>query len=189
MAKNKVLSLTHDSQLSHIGWGLCSMVASLSRPRAACVWYIAHRHGGVRGEHMAVYVLALKASAQKRSTSFLLTFHCPKKVTCFHSCSNVREEKSHTGRRRCGFDPELGRLTAGGNGNSLQYSCLESSMDRGAWWATVHGVTKSLTKLSPYARHREGRRPQKCLCSWEENGKYLMGNTDDDHIGRVSTGP
>ena len=35
-----------------------------------------------------------------------------------------------------------------GNGNSLQYSCLENSMDRGAWWATVHGVTKSRTRLS-----------------------------------------
>ena len=35
-----------------------------------------------------------------------------------------------------------------GNGNPLQYSCLENSMDRGAWWATVHGVTKSQTGLS-----------------------------------------
>ena len=35
-----------------------------------------------------------------------------------------------------------------GNGNLLQYSCLENSMDRGAWWATVHGVTKSRTRLS-----------------------------------------
>ena len=34
-----------------------------------------------------------------------------------------------------------------GNGNPLQYSCLENSMDRGAWWATVHGVTKSQTRL------------------------------------------
>ena len=34
-----------------------------------------------------------------------------------------------------------------GNGNPLQYSCLESSMDRGAWWATVHGITKSWTQL------------------------------------------
>ena len=32
-----------------------------------------------------------------------------------------------------------------GNGNPLQYSCLENPMDRGAWWATVHGVTKSRT--------------------------------------------
>ena len=34
-----------------------------------------------------------------------------------------------------------------GNGNPLQYSCLENSMDRGAWWATVHGVTKSWIRL------------------------------------------
>ena len=34
-----------------------------------------------------------------------------------------------------------------GNGNPLQYSCLENSMDRGDWWATVHGVTKSQTSI------------------------------------------
>ena len=33
------------------------------------------------------------------------------------------------------------------NGSKLQYSCLENPMDRGAWWATVHGVTKSRTRL------------------------------------------
>ena len=43
--------------------------------------------------------------------------------------------------------PELGRFPREGNGNPLQYSCLENSMDRGAWWATVHGVTKSRTRL------------------------------------------
>ena len=37
-----------------------------------------------------------------------------------------------------------------GNGNPLQYSCLENSMDRGAWWAAVHGVTKSWTRLSDF---------------------------------------
>ena len=42
-----------------------------------------------------------------------------------------------------GSIPELGRSPGGGNGHSLQYSCLENSMDRGAWWATVHGVAKS----------------------------------------------
>ena len=44
--------------------------------------------------------------------------------------------------------PGLGRSPGGGNGNSLQYSCLESPMDRGAWQATVHGVAKSRTQLS-----------------------------------------
>ena len=39
--------------------------------------------------------------------------------------------------------PGLGRSRGEGNGNLLQFSCLENSMDRGAWWAAVHGVTKS----------------------------------------------
>ena len=46
-------------------------------------------------------------------------------------------------------DPDLipgSRRSPGkGNGNPLQYSCLENSMDRGVWWATAHGVTKSPT--------------------------------------------
>ena len=42
-----------------------------------------------------------------------------------------------------------GRSPGGGHGNS-QYSCLENPMDRGAWWATVHRVTKSWTQLSAH---------------------------------------
>ena len=38
----------------------------------------------------------------------------------------------------------MGRSPGGGNGNPLQYSCLENPMDRGAWWATVQGVAKEL---------------------------------------------
>ena len=47
-----------------------------------------------------------------------------------------------------GSIPGLGRSPGGGHGNPLQYSCLENPMDRGAWWATVHGVTKSWAQLS-----------------------------------------
>ena len=47
-----------------------------------------------------------------------------------------------------GSIPELGRSPEEGNGNPLQYSCLENSMDGGAWWATVYGVMKSQTQLS-----------------------------------------
>ena len=43
-----------------------------------------------------------------------------------------------------GSIPELGRSPGEGNSNSLQGSCLENLMNRGAWWATVHGVTKEL---------------------------------------------
>ena len=44
--------------------------------------------------------------------------------------------------------PGLGRSPGRGGGNQFQYSCLENSMARGAWWATVHGVTKSQTQLT-----------------------------------------
>ena len=45
--------------------------------------------------------------------------------------------------RDAGLIPGLGRSPGGGHGNPLQYSCLENPMDRGAWWATAHGVTES----------------------------------------------
>ena len=44
-----------------------------------------------------------------------------------------------------GSIPGLGRFLGKGNGNPSKYSCLGNPMDRGAWWATVHGVTKSWT--------------------------------------------
>ena len=47
--------------------------------------------------------------------------------------------------RDVGSIPGWGRFPGEGNGNPLQYSCLENPMDRGAWQATVHGVTKSRT--------------------------------------------
>ena len=70
---------------------------------------------------------------------------------------NFRKCKIHTGF--CGSEvkapfcnvgdlgsiPRSGRFPGEGNGNPLQYSCLENPMDRGAWWATVHGVAKSQT--------------------------------------------
>ena len=47
-----------------------------------------------------------------------------------------------------GSIPGSGRSLGEGNGNPLQYSCLENPMDGGAWWATVHAVAKSQTRLS-----------------------------------------
>ena len=49
-----------------------------------------------------------------------------------------------------GSIPGLGTSPGKGNGYSLQHSCLENSMDRGAWWATVYGVKKSWTQLSDF---------------------------------------
>ena len=54
-----------------------------------------------------------------------------------------KESVCNTGDR--GLIPGLGRSPGGGHGNALQDSCLENPMDRGAWWAMTHGVTKSWT--------------------------------------------
>ena len=47
-----------------------------------------------------------------------------------------------------GSFPGSGRSPGEGNGHTLQYPCLETSMDRGGWWATVHGVTKNRVRLN-----------------------------------------
>ena len=73
--------------------------------------------------------------------------------------------------RVLGLVPESGRSPRVGNGNPLQYSCLENSMGRGAWWATGYGVTKRWIPLSTHThththtyiyrereRGREGKR-------------------------------
>ena len=52
--------------------------------------------------------------------------------------------------RDTGAIPGLGRSPGEGNVNPLQYSCLENPIDRGAWWATAHGVTGSQTRLSTH---------------------------------------
>ena len=54
-----------------------------------------------------------------------------------------------------GLIPGLGRSPGEGNGNPLQYSCLENSKDGGAWWAKVHGVAKSRTQLSDFTHLKE----------------------------------
>ena len=55
--------------------------------------------------------------------------------------------------RDVGLISGSGRYPGGGHGNPLQYSCLENPMDRGAWWATVRGVTKSRTRLKRLSTH------------------------------------
>ena len=62
-------------------------------------------------------------------------------------CSSVGKE-SACSAGDLGLIPGSGRSPGAGNGNPLQYSSLENLMDRGAWWAAVHGVTKSQAQLS-----------------------------------------
>ena len=54
-----------------------------------------------------------------------------------------------------GSSPGSGRSPGEGNGNPLQYCCLENPMDGGAWQATVHGVAKSWTRLTSLPKYRE----------------------------------
>ena len=63
-----------------------------------------------------------------------------------------------------GSVPGLGRSPGGGNGNSLQYSCLKNPTDRGTWRTTVHGVTKSLTWLWD-STHAQGHCALSCSIS------------------------
>ena len=55
--------------------------------------------------------------------------------------------------RDVGLIPESGRSAGGGHGSPLQYSCLQNPLDRAAWWAAVHGVTKSRTRLKRLSTH------------------------------------
>ena len=57
------------------------------------------------------------------------------------------------GVRDTGLTPGSRRSPGGGHGNPLQYSCLENPLEREAWWVTVHGVTKSQTRLKRLSMH------------------------------------
>ena len=63
-----------------------------------------------------------------------------------HACQ-CRRHKRHR------FNPYVGKIPGGGLSNLVQYSGLENPMDRGTWWATVHGVTQSQTRLKRLSMH------------------------------------
>jgi len=71
--------------------------------------------------------------------------------TGFPGVSDGKEFSCNVGD--LGSIPGLGRSPGEGNSYTLQYSCLESSLDRGAWQVTVHGVTKSQTQVNEFHFH------------------------------------
>ena len=76
---------------------------------------------------------------------------CPLPARGFPGGTNGKNSPANAGDvRDVGSIPGSGRSPGGGNGNPLQYSCLGNPMDKGAWWATVHGAAKSQTQLSTY---------------------------------------
>ena len=68
----------------------------------------------------------------------------------------VKNSPTNAGDTDVSSIPGPGRLPGEGNGNTLQYSCLKNSMDRRAWWATVHGVTKSQAQLRTHTHTLPG---------------------------------
>ena len=70
----------------------------------------------------------------------------------FPGSSAVKNPPANAGDAKdVGSLPGPGRSPGGGNGNPLQYSCLENPLDGGAWWAAVHGVAQSHTGLSTHS--------------------------------------
>ena len=76
-----------------------------------------------------------------------MCLRCLKAFTGFPGGPSGKETANVGDIRDMGSIPGLGRPLGEGNGNPLQYSCLENPMDRGAWRATVHGVAQSWTQL------------------------------------------
>ena len=86
---------------------------------------------------------ALQLLVHKSCTYFIK--HFPKYLMGFPGGASGKEPACQCRRcKRHEFDPESESSPREGNGNLLQYSCLENSMDGGAWWATVHGDLKEL---------------------------------------------
>ena len=77
---------------------------------------------------------------------------------CIPGGSEVKASACNVGD--LGSIPESGRSPGEGNGNPLQYSCLENPMDGGACWAEVHGVAKSWTRLSDLTFIKEAEREE-----------------------------
>ena len=79
--------------------------------------------------------------------------------------------------RDAGLIPALRRSPGEGHGNPLQYSHLENPMDKGAWWATVHRVAKSWTRLKQLSMHAQVIYSSKFSCLWNMDFTQYNYNT------------
>ena len=86
---------------------------------------------------LSLYPFELTSHRRACTTRFHL-YEVAKVIEGFPGGSVVKNPPTNVGD--AGSVPGSGRSPGGGNGNPLQYSCLENSMDKEVWWATVHGV-------------------------------------------------
>ena len=91
-----------------------------------------------------IYIHSICVHARAHTHTHTHTHRLPQWLSGKQSTCNTGDKGD------AGSIPGLGRSPRQGNGNPLQSYCLENPMDRGAWWATVHGVTKSQTQLSNF---------------------------------------
>ena len=130
----------------------------LFEPPTLWCFIMAAQHGGLRTNEIYIYILLLSKPMQ-----VILYFNCTtdQRVGLPRWFSG-KESPCSTGDSR--LIPGSERCPGGGNGNLLQCSCLENPTERGAWWATVHGITKSRTQLKRLRTHRQ--KSSRPICSF-----------------------
>ena len=105
----------------------------------------------LEGEVLTTGLLGLPSPTLKKTCIYFFLFGM------FHSCTLLHcswaslvfsGKETACQCRRLKFNPWVGKIPWRRTCSPLQYSCLENPMDRGAWWVTVHGVTKNWTRLS-----------------------------------------
>ena len=114
------------------------------------------------------------SAMQEAHTFYIKCIYTYKYVYAYIGAEKVQTVKNLSSVQKTWVQSELGRCPGEGNGNPLQYSCLENSMDRGAWQATAHGVPKSWTRLSKRLTHTEHITARRTQCSLQYNGLSLL---------------
>ena len=134
-----------------------------------------------------------------RTQVFSLLYNCILRSFCctlgFPGGSEVKNPLANVEAvGNAGSIPRSGRSPGGGNGNPLQYSCQDDPTDKGAWWATVHEVTKSQTRLNTHTRRERLSNIYRCIteaecthapmgyANWEANKKSFCQGLDPERL-------